>query len=71
VIKRKEEEVYVYYSIGVRVSEQVAIYKGLYCGSSFLNVAGDIVGEYFIITRYEKGRTAVGTFNGIGAFFKI
>ncbi len=54
-VKRKEEEVYVYYSIGTRFSEQVAMYEGLYCGSSFLNVIGDIVGEYFIITRYKKG----------------
>jgi hypothetical protein len=71
VIKRKEEEVYVYYSMGVRVSKQVAIYKGLYCGFSFLNLVGNIVGEYFIITRYEKGRAAVGAFYGVGAFFKV
>ena len=31
VVKGKEKEVYVYYSIVVRVSEQVAIGKCLYC----------------------------------------
>jgi hypothetical protein len=71
VIKRKEKEVNVYYAIVVRVSEQVTMCKSLYCGSSFLYVVGDIVGEYFIITSYEKGRTAVGTFNGIGSFFQV